>query len=127
TVAANIAENIELTHTTTGLENTKNLTIKNILPVTDNGKKTVFYIINYEPTGFVILAADKRSIPVLAYSKTSPFKTDVSNYPPGLVSWLANRRDHISYIRKKHLAQSLSLEENWDKLIAGKTPLIPHP
>src|SRR5699024_6726924 len=80
TVAANIAENIELTHTTTGLENTKNLTIKNILPVTDNGKKTVFYIINYEPTGFVILAADKRSIPVLAYSKTSPFKTDVSNY-----------------------------------------------
>lgn len=46
-----------------------------------------YFIINYEGGGFIILAADKRSEPLLAYSFDSNFALDEANMPDGLIDW----------------------------------------
>ena len=61
----------------------------------ENGN-ILFYIINFNPTGFVIVSADDRSKPVLGYS----FKNlhDNANIPPHFNDWLGYYADQIQYI-----------------------------
>ena len=46
----------------------------------------LFYVINFEPAGFVIVSADNRSKPVLGYSFENLY--DVNNIPPHYDYWL---------------------------------------
>ena len=46
----------------------------------------VFYVINFEPQGFVIVSADDRSKPVLGYSFDNMY--DDQNIPPHYDYWL---------------------------------------
>ncbi|MEM0519315.1 Spi family protease inhibitor [Aequorivita flava] len=41
--------------------------VAEITPIADETKKNVFYIVNYKEGGFAIIAADNRSIPILAF------------------------------------------------------------
>ena len=42
--------------------------IKEILPVNDNSGKPALYVIQFEPTGFVIVSGSKKETPILAFS-----------------------------------------------------------
>jgi hypothetical protein len=64
------------------------------------GQTPSYYIINYAKGGFVIIAADKRLDPVLAFSETNRFNLQAKNISSGLVGWLANTDDAISNLRK---------------------------
>lgn len=77
-----------------------NKKISDTKDVKDDSGTSVFYVINYQEGGFVILSADKRIEPVLAFSSTSSFPVDSEFYPSGLVDWLSNQRDRINYVRK---------------------------
>ena len=52
-----------------------------------------FYVFNREGGGFIIVSADRRCRPVLAYSHTGSF--DTAGMPDNLRSWLQGYRDEI--------------------------------
>ncbi len=96
--------------------------IREVFPVINTKTDTVFYIVNYDPQGFIVLAADQRSIPLLAFSSSNSFETDTDYYPLGLVHWLENTRDDIDYIRANNLAQTPEIADAWKNLDYGRYP-----
>ncbi|MGB4774192.1 MAG: C10 family peptidase [Daejeonella sp.] len=81
----------------------------------ENSDKPALYIINYESNnGFLILSADKRSIPLLAYSDSENFSLKQLN--PGLINWLASSIDQIEDIRyKSENKRALTIHSDWKK------------
>lgn len=79
--ALTVAKNISFESTDLSKERiNSNKEIKEIFPVPDEKKNIVYYIINYVEGGFVILAADQRIDPILAYSENSYFRYKSSEY-----------------------------------------------
>lgn len=122
-LAVKIANNISF-KTNTSSSSKKNAStkklIKEILPVKDENAEIVFYIINYENGGFIILSADNRISPILAYSDANEFRTSSNNYPSGLVEWLSLLKDTIKSVREKNLKQSKELKQEWDSFYSQK-------
>ncbi len=74
-VACIIAENLvipqegeQLTFSSANLKSSKFKKVKEIQSIPNEDKDNICYILNYEGGGFVILSADKRLMPVLAFS-----------------------------------------------------------
>ncbi|MXV37822.1 hypothetical protein GO491_03885 [Flavobacteriaceae bacterium Ap0902] len=132
TIAEEIANGLLLVNTTENLSNKslKSATIKNqkkiksILEVPDKDKKTAYFIINYEGGGFIILAGDKRSEPVLAFSETNKFDLESDYFPTGFVSWLYSSKENIEKIREKNEKINPQTERQWDNLQKGGADVI---
>ncbi|MEO8774408.1 MAG: C10 family peptidase [Gelidibacter sp.] len=130
--AENIADNLFLVNTEENLtdKSLNRSTIKNqkkmksILEVPDKDKTTALFIINYEGGGFIILAADKRSEPILAFSETNKFDIDSNDFPSGLVSWLYSSKENIETIRFKNEKISLQTKNQWDNLQKGGADVV---
>lgn len=88
--------------------------VDNVFPVIDENEKIIFYIINYQKGGFIILSADKRSIPILAFSESESFDISSDSYPSGLVQWLDMTKEGIKYFRTNNVKQSKEIEEEWE-------------
>ncbi|WP_409014705.1 Spi family protease inhibitor [Emticicia sp. 21SJ11W-3] len=54
---------------------------------------------NYEGGGFVVLAADKRIIPILAYSKTGNFEVS-KDLTSSIIYWLHTVKEALKEARK---------------------------
>ncbi|MDA3780793.1 MAG: C10 family peptidase [Bacteroidales bacterium] len=132
TTAKNIANDLLLVNTTENLSNKslksatikKQKKIKTILEVPDKDEKTAYFIINYEGGGFIILAGDKRSEPILAFSETNEFNLESDYFPTGLVSWLYYSKDYIEKIRDKNEKISPVTEKQWDNIQTGGADVI---
>lgn len=62
------------------------------------------YIINFKEGGFIIISADKRIEPILAYSESSNFPlNDFSNMPFGLSFWLNSTCNFIDSVRHENI------------------------
>jgi hypothetical protein len=73
--------------------NTRNITgIAQCVPVF-SGEKKIFYMINFEDGGFVILSSDKRFYPILAYAFEGKFEMD--KIPENCNSWLRGWESQI--------------------------------
>lgn len=72
--------------------------IEEVFPLISQNSKPVSYIINYRGGGFIILSADDRMFPILAYSDKNIFPVDSKNYPGGVAIWLS----HIKKILIKY-------------------------
>lgn len=84
--------------------------IKNI------GEETLFYIVNYDEGGFILLSSDKRSIPVLAYSTENNFVVDENSYAPGLRLWMEDAKKQMESIRSSGIEQSRITEGAWESV-----------
>ena len=62
--------------------------IESILAAPTDDNQIAFYIITYKRGGFLILAGDKRSNPILAFSENNTFPLNSNIYPSGLVDCL---------------------------------------
>ncbi|NHN25767.1 hypothetical protein FIA58_008780 [Flavobacterium jejuense] len=132
TVAEKIATDLLLVNTAENLTNKslKNATIKeekkikSIIEVPDKDKKAAFFIINYEGGGFIILAGDKRSEPVLAFSETNEFDMNSEFFPTGLVSWLYASKENIEKIRSKNAKIDSQTEMQWENLQKGGADVV---
>lgn len=87
--------------------------VNSATPVPNKKGETVYYIINYQEGGFIIIAADKRVAPILAYSATSNFSLEAEEYPGGLVSWLAETRDYINFVRSPGFKSTQNTASLW--------------
>lgn len=105
-----------------GVKNKKEVSF--IKEVPDKNKNTAFYIINYEGGGFVILAADKRSEPILAFSDEHNFNMDSEYFPTGLVGWLYNSKENIEKYRDGQLDFEPEAAMKWKDLKNGGADVI---
>lgn len=94
-------------------------TIQEVYELPDDQNLTAFYIINYNEGGFVILAADKRSEPVLAFSERSKFDLHAESYPAGLVGWLRTSKESIEKLRFENPVKQAHVNFSWHELITG--------
>lgn len=93
------------------LENKK---VKEISSVPNEEGDIVYYIINYEKKGFLILAADNRIEPILAFSEDNNFPLDNEEYPNGLVEWLVDTKNFVDEVRKSsNLKHNIGKQMSW--------------
>lgn len=88
--------------------------IKEIIPIGSNPNKASFYIINYDNGGFFVLSADKRTLPVLAYSKNGYFSTTEEFYPEGLIDWMQSNDEYILNLRKNKSNNIIDFSYQWE-------------
>lgn len=74
-----------------------------ILAVKDDLEDPTMYIINSKSGGFIIVSADNRTEPIIAFSETNNFSTDIKNAPIGISSWMKNQSEYIKEVRKRIL------------------------
>ncbi len=78
-----------------------------------------FYIFTTE-NSFVIVSADDRAKPILAYSNEFPFVTE--NMPDNISYWLNSLEDEIQYAIDNDVKASKEIESEWDNLKKGVKP-----
>jgi hypothetical protein len=98
--------------------------VKSILEVPDNNRVTAYFIINYKDGGFVILAGDKRSEPVLAFSESNQFDLNTEYFPSGLVDWLYSSKESIETIRLNNIEIQPKTKRLWDNLLNGESDIL---
>lgn len=107
------AENIELfdnSYSNKSLLNKKGersiKKVKNLKRVKNSKKKDSFYIVNYDK-GFVMISADKRVAPILAFSDTNNFDFEKEEHSEGLSYWLNYTSEGILNLTQKEANDSI--------------------
>lgn len=91
-------------------------TIKTITEAKNDNGKISYYILNYNEGGFILLSADKRTQPILAYSEEGKFEVDEAAYPEGLQFWMDDAKRQISEIQNSKMEQSIENEITWENI-----------
>ena len=80
-----------------------------------------FYVFDISPaTGFVIISADDRATPVLAYSFTSPFHAD--NKGRGIQTWMNHVGAHIYKAIQQNTLPNARINNQWAVYLQGQKP-----
>lgn len=98
-----------------GLDNNKNASdfqVKEILTVKSE-EETSFYIVNFKPTGFIILSASDAAVPILGSSTESNFSFE--NLPPQLSYLFDCYKTQIKEIEKQKISPTKEIKQKWDK------------
>ncbi|MFA6923262.1 MAG: thiol protease/hemagglutinin PrtT [Bacteroidales bacterium] len=91
---------------------TLNFSISNSYEIKYDGKTTM-YVFNFSSGGFVIVAADDASIPVLGTSSTGEIKENCDNL--NLNWWLSCYSREIIYITKNNISNKATVKE-WNNI-----------
>jgi hypothetical protein len=90
--------------------------IMGVLTIKYDNHIPAFYVIQFDPEGFIIVAGTKKETPILAYSETGYFE-----YNPllaesnGLNEWVETRKEKIkNLINNPLIGVADSIEEQWD-------------
>ncbi len=94
--------------------------IEELTPIKNEKSEIIFYVINYEKGGFIILSADNRTFPILAFSESNNFSLEEESYPSGLVEWLSLTKEGITSIRSKNTVQSDALKVVWKSFMSPR-------
>jgi len=78
--------------------------------------ENAFYVINYKECGFIIIAADNRITPVLAFSETDKFETDFTKSPEPVIEWMKAEKVQVQYVIDHNLGQSKNIALEWGKV-----------
>jgi len=84
------------------------------------GGKTVYYVFNMEPAGYVALSADDAVTPVLAYSFDGPCSREQA--PAQFTAWMKQYEDQICEAQSKNLKPSPAVDRIWKKYGAAYDP-----
>ena len=88
----------------------------------DDNNEPLFYIINYDSTGFVVVSGDKRTIPILAFSKHHSFTIQKKVWDKtGIGYWINATKKGIMRIRHERLKQVSSVKYAWEEALGVKT------
>ncbi len=91
------------------------LMIKNIDTISEHNID-LFYIVNLDPVGFILISADNRAIPLLGYSFDNNFKIDNA---PTNINWLINKfKTQISSIINSNIPATESIHQQWNNLLS---------
>lgn len=82
----------------------------------DNGSTPSFYVVNFDPDGFVIVAGDDRVQPILAFSDEGAFVTE--NIPAHIRFFLDGYTEYIQYIIDKQQYRDEIAQQKWEALLS---------
>ena len=97
--------------------------VKRINIIDDESGFPFYYLINFKDEGFVIISADNRLIPILAFSDQDSFEVLPEKYPLGLTQWLNEIESEIRAVRKTNKKQDPKIKLVWDKFDFKTAPL----
>jgi streptopain len=83
----------------------------------DKDSLPYFHILNLENAenrAFIIIAGDKREMPILAYSTNNGFYFD--SIPYGVVDWLNTEMECIDKIREGNVTQNKFMKKMWENI-----------
>ena len=83
----------------------------------ENGSAPSFYVVNFEPDGFVIVAGDDRVQPILAFSDEGTFVTE--NIPSHIQFFLDSYTEEIQYIVDNQSSNNTAITQQWEALLSG--------
>jgi hypothetical protein len=95
--------------------NDKEKTVKEITSFRDETGKAVYYVISYNEGGFVIVSAEKKTMPILAFSQTNIFPIN-KNLPDGVKQTMAGYKDAIKKARATASAPDPEIVKEWQRL-----------
>ena len=75
-----------------------------------------YYVFQRSGGGFVIVSGDDAAIPILAYSPTGKFETDI---PANCKAWLEGYEAQIRYIRNSGTGRTPQAEALWNELLVA--------
>lgn len=90
-----------------GVDNTK--TIKDITTYKTLKNETAFYVINYNQGGFIVIAADNRISPILAFYDIGKFNTNLTETPEPVIEWMESEKEQVQYTIDHNLKQSKNI------------------
>jgi hypothetical protein len=94
--------------------------VNDIATFTDRAGKVIFYVINFKDNrGHLVLSADKRVKPVLAFSESGIFDLETEN--PGIQLWKDFVAENATAIRGKTEA-SIDMVNEWRQFEIGQGP-----
>ena len=82
-----------------------------------NEVETYFYIFQDEH-GFVIVAGDDRSMPILGYSDEGTF--DGNDMPPNAQKWLEGYKTELRQLIADNVAPSEEIQDAWERYLRGE-------
>ena len=83
----------------------------------ENDSAPSFYVVNFEPDGFVIVAGDDRVQPILAFSDEGTFVTE--NIPAHIQFFLDSYTQEIQYIIDNQSYNNTKITQQWEALLSG--------
>ncbi len=113
-LAKTVAENF-MRKTNPSLKSTKNYKLKKIK---DEMGEELIYVINFDEGGFVLMPADNRIEPILAFSENNYFETENVEQMNGVGLWVSDTKDGIKELKKLKVPQSEEMKELWLKHLA---------
>lgn len=78
-----------------------------------NEEHPVYYVVNLGQEGFVMVAADDRALPILAYSTTSVFSGEL---PPNMASFLEEYQQQIVWLCDSSAEPAPSVTAAWEEV-----------
>ncbi len=95
--------------------NDSDFSIKNQVTLRTSNGIDCLHVFNYNKGGFVLVSADYRTTPVLAYSFDGEF--DLDNMAPATKSWLEdNYLPQYEIIFNSNIEPSMTILDQWDKI-----------
>lgn len=82
--------------------------------IVKDDNEVLFHVINYD-RGFVIVSADKRTVPVLAYSEVGSF--DLDSAPNGVKDWISFAKDQVKKIKLSGKKSSKVIDKIWTRYL----------
>jgi hypothetical protein len=83
----------------------------------------IYYIFNFDKTGFVIVSADDIAVPILGYVFKHNYTTE--NHPPQFDAMLASFREQILYARNNNLSPPQETIDKWNRLKVTTDRFVP--
>lgn len=81
-----------------------------------NGDKAAYYIFNLKPKGFVIVSADERYNPILAFSDESNFNFEDTQKMGIMTHSLSPHAQRIEYLQKNNISAPSNVKVKWKYL-----------
>lgn len=80
-----------------------------------------YYVFNSGDSGFIIVAGDDASLPILGYSTESNF--DPGKIPSNLAKWLEGYKEQIRFISENKVEADEKIKTEWNKILSGQPNL----
>ncbi len=89
--------------------------VKRVKTFRDSQQNALYYVITYDGGGFIVVSAEKRARPILAFSNTSEFPLD-QELPAGVKEFMRSYAESIQELRSTNAAPDSNIVAEWKRL-----------
>lgn len=94
-------------------ENFKNVKVEEAFVIKESNK-VLYYVFNLKNNGYIVVSAEYRTWPVLAYSFENSYS--LLNHPPAFEFWMNSYKEQIVNVRKSSLKVNTDISDAWNRL-----------